>query len=137
MHEHDLAHTVAELTSRMRSPGMRPSGPLAGLSSSTSATNTPCRFPPHKCTPRSNWDFLMKTMRGSGLFLLLSPTILLRRKMKYLTCARRESGTSEESHGRCPACCFAGLDFLRAKGPAGHRFSSTDSVQSQRPRVAM
>ena len=81
-----------ELTSRMRSPGTRPSGPLAGLSSSTSATNTPCRFPPHKCTPSSSWDFLMKTSLGSGVFLLASPTILLVRKIKFLNRTRRGAG---------------------------------------------
>lgn len=108
------AHTVEDLTSRMRSPGTRPSGPLAGLSSSTSATNTPCRFPPHKCTPRSSWDFLMKTMRGSGVFLLVSPTILFGRKMKSLRTYKERGGLSGESHGQCPALQAWG--FLRAKG---------------------
>lgn len=135
-HEHGLAHTVEELTSRIRSPGTRPSGPLAGLSSSTSATNTPCRFPPHNCTPRSSWDFLMKTMRGSGVFLLASPTILLGRKMKSLM--YKETGRlSEESYGQCLPACFKGLGSLRAKEWTGHRPSSVESVQGWRLKVAI
>lgn len=53
-------------TSRIRSPGRRPSGPLAGLSSSRLSTKIPDRFPPQTWIPNSPWILFSLTSRGSA-----------------------------------------------------------------------
>lgn len=73
------------LTSSIMSPSTSPSGPLAGLSSSTSDTKIPCRFPPQIWIPSSTWDFLMVTVLGSGVLLLVST--------EFLSMAREEEKT--------------------------------------------